>query len=204
MRDTTAWTIGKICEFHKKALSVEVLPNLVTALSNALSDPSAKVASQACYAVHNLAQACSEEREDSTNVISHFMPHMLEKLLGVANREDCEEENMRVSAYEATNMMVANSAEDMRPVVRQLLAEGLNRLEATFAATVDAHERMNLQSLLCSLVGACVHKLVAEDVTPVADRVMQLLLQVTYSVHVDGENRKQTVFVCPIQIHHRA
>jgi importin subunit beta-1 len=180
VRDTTAWTIGKICEFHKNALGAEVLPNLVTGLSNALSDSSAKVAAQACFAVHNLAQACSEEKDFPTNVISHFMPHMLEKLLGVASREDCEEENMRVSAYEATNMMVANSAEDMRPVVRQLLAEGLNRLEATFANT-DAHERANLQSLLCSLVGACVHKLVAEDVTPVADRVMQLLLQVTYT-----------------------
>jgi importin subunit beta-1 len=87
VRDTTAWTIGKICEFHKDALSADMLPTMVSGLSSALADTSPKVASQACYAVHNLAEACSDERDAPSNVLSHFMPLMLEKLLTVTNRE---------------------------------------------------------------------------------------------------------------------
>lgn len=178
VRDTSAWTIGKICELHKSSLSGDILPPMVAGLAASLEDAAPKVVSQSCYAVHNLAEACSDESEANSNVLSHFMPLMLQKLLAVTVREDWESENIRSTAYEAINMMVANCAMDMHPVVTQLLAEALNRLEQSFVAQLDAQERMNLQSCLCSLVGEMIKKLDMTQLTPFADRSMQLLFQV--------------------------
>jgi importin subunit beta-1 len=172
VRDTTAWTIGKICEYHKAAITQEMLQPVVEGLSLSLADSSPKVASQACYAIHSLAEACSGERDHKTNVLSQFMPFLLEKLLMVTNREDWDSENLRASAYEAVNMIVTNCGVDMRSVVAHLLSEALNRLEATFGASFDPSERMNLQSLLCSLIGTkildeligvviCIHLIIA-------------------------------------------
>ena len=42
-------------------------------------------------------------------------------------RDDWDSENLRACAYEAVNMIVTNSAEDMKAVVLQLLSEALNR-----------------------------------------------------------------------------
>jgi importin subunit beta-1 len=85
---------------------------------------------------------------------------------------------MRATAYEAVNMMVANSAVDMQPIVVQLLNEALTRLEASFAPQVAAAERMNLQSCLCSLVGEITKKLDTEQITPFSDRIMTVLFKV--------------------------
>jgi importin subunit beta-1 len=178
VRDTTAWTIGKICEYHKAAVTQEMLQPMLEGLSLALTDQSPKVASQACYAIHSLGEACGEEKDLSSNVLSQFMPFLFEKLLAVTNREDWDCENLRASAYEAVNMLVTNSAEDMRAVVVQLLTEALNRLELTFSPSFDTSERMNLQSLICSLIGVCAQKLSSEELAPLADRIIQLLLQV--------------------------
>lgn len=178
VRDTSAWTIGKICEMHKNALSGDILPPMVAALAGALEDRETKVVSQACFAVHNLAEACGEESEASSNVLSHFMPLMLQKLFIVASREDGDTDNIRSSAYEAMNKMVVNSAKDMQPIVVQLLAEVLNRLEQSYAPQLSPTERTNLQSCLCSLTGEIVKKLELNDISPSADRIMQLLFQV--------------------------
>ena len=43
------------------------------------------------------------------------------------DREDWESENLRGDAYEAVNMIVSNSALDMRSVVVHVLSEALNR-----------------------------------------------------------------------------
>lgn len=178
VRDTSAWTIGRICELHKSCLSNEVLPHMVAGLGASLEDPSPKVVSQACFAVHNLSEACSDESEASSNLLSHFMPQMLSKLLAITVREDWESENIRSTAYETTNVMVANSALDMQPIVVQLLNEALGRLEQSFNPAINAQERMNLQSCLCSLVGEICKKLESEQVTPFADRIMTVLLKV--------------------------
>lgn len=178
VKDTCAWVLGRICEFHTGSVSAEVLPQMVAALLAALEDESASVASQACYAIHNMAQACEDESEAPSNVLSQFMPRALDLLLRVVNREDWEVNNLRSVAYEAVNMMVQNSAMDMLSMVNLVLVEAMNRLEKTFNDSMDQQERMNLQSQLCSLIGVCVQKLPEENVKPHSDRIMQLVLHV--------------------------
>ena len=178
VKDTCAWVIGRICEFHSNAITPTIFPQMVQALTLALEDSAPSVSAQACYAVHNLAQACEDESEANTNVLSGFMPIILQKLLTVVNRPDWDEHNLRSIAYEAVNMMVQNSAADMLTVVNQVLIEAMNRLEKTFTGSLDQQERMNLQSQLCSLIGICVQKLPEENIKQQSDRIMQSVLQV--------------------------
>eukprot|EP01035_Chromulina_nebulosa_P017784 gene17784-23391_t len=184
VKESAGWTIARVCEFHKNAISMDVLPLLVDALRIALDDPDPRVVSKACLAIHNLAIACENESESQTNVISLFLPTMLEKLFSVANRPDWNEEGIRSSAYEACNMLISNSALDMKQVVVNVLVETLNRLEISLGpisantSTTETSENMNLQSHLCSLISECIRKLDQEVILVHADRIMQLLLYV--------------------------
>ena len=182
VRDTSAWTIGRICEFQKESLRPESIEPMVGALAAILDDPHLKVVSQACFAVHNLAEACKDENEAPSNILSSFMPQMLGKLFGVTLRQHGDAEslvNLRTSAFEAIMMMIENCATDMLPVVLQVLQQGFTLLEQTLAPQADTGERTTALSTLCSMVHVCVNKLpeTAVDVG-VADRAMMLLLQV--------------------------
>lgn len=178
VRDTAAWTVGRICELYKAALTPAILELMVKALAVALEDKSSKVVERVCYAIHNLAEACADESEAKSNVLSHFMAFLLEKLLLITSKKDWDSDNVVTAAYEAINKMVENSAIDMQAVVHKLLSEGLNRLEQTFALQLNPSERMNVQSSLCGLIGEIVKKLEFENIQGDADRIMQLLFQV--------------------------
>jgi len=155
-----------------------MIPTLFSTLSQTLEDEYSRVAVQGCTAVLNIAEACSSDADSETNVLSPYMPHMLEKLLLTTNREDWDCNNLRSSAFEAINMLVQNSAADMAPTVLSMLNEALSRLERTFLGQTDQQERMQLQSMLCSLISHCVQKLPKTEIMPLADRIMTLTLQV--------------------------
>jgi importin subunit beta-1 len=179
VRATTAWTLARICEYHKDAIPGEALQPMVNALLVNLEDKKTNVASQACYAIHNLALACADQNEAPSNLLSVFITQMLHKLFMLAARDDADEDNLRINAYEAIGMIVENSAMDVRPLIVQVCSETLNRLEASFGApSLDANERSELQGNLCGLIGHCVQKLETAEVTPLADRIMGLLIQV--------------------------
>eukprot|EP00604_Paraphysomonas_vestita_P001781 CAMPEP_0174823068 /NCGR_PEP_ID=MMETSP1107-20130205/21138_1 /TAXON_ID=36770 /ORGANISM="Paraphysomonas vestita, Strain GFlagA" /LENGTH=635 /DNA_ID=CAMNT_0016044165 /DNA_START=668 /DNA_END=2575 /DNA_ORIENTATION=+ len=178
VRDTATWTVARICQFHTAALSAEIIPTLMDGLVAALDDEHSQVAAQGCNAIFRLAEACSDNSEDDVNLLSQYMSGLLQKLLFVTNRDDWDTNNLRSSAYEAINMLVESSAKDMEPTVRLLYEEALNRLEITFHSHTDHQEKMQLQSMCCSLIGQCVQKLPTEDILPYADRTMTLTLQV--------------------------
>ncbi len=181
VRDTTAWTIGKICELHKQCIAGEILPAMVEGLGNALVDGNGKVVAQACYAVHNLAEACEDESEATSNVLSHFMPMMITKLMQITSKNDYDNDNIKAAAYEAVNRMIANSALDMQDIVIRLLEEALVRLQATFQPSMDSNDRMNTQSCLCSVIGEIVKKLHISVLAKYCDKIVELLLQVLNS-----------------------
>lgn len=178
VRDTATWTAARICQFHTAALSLEMIPTLMHGLVAALEDDHSQVASQGCNAIFRLAEACSDDSDNDTNLLSQYMSGLLQKLLFVTNREDWDSHNLRSSAYEAINMLVEASASDMADTVRLVYEEALSRLEQTFAAHTDHQERMQLQSMCCSLIGQCVQRLSTEIIVQYADRTMTSTLQV--------------------------
>lgn len=179
VRNTSAYTIGRICELHKDAMTNDVYPAMIGGLASAMEDPAPKVCAMALYAVHSLAASCSDESEATSNILSTFMPAMLQKLLQVASRDDADTENILNSAYEAMNSLVTNAALDMQPVLMQLLTESLNRLDAINNNTqLNPNDRTTLQSCMCSLVSEIVKKVPSEQVSPLNDRIMAMLFKV--------------------------
>ena len=149
----------------------------------ALDDSEPKIIAQTCFAVHNLAEAVEDEADKPNNFLSFFMPQMLMKLLAVSSRHDWEVENIRESAFEAMDMMVANAAQDMIPVITQLLDEVINRIEVTCTTQLDqvtgsSGTRLQMQSCLCILCNEIVKKLDETQFANYADKIMALVFSV--------------------------
>lgn len=181
VKDTTAWTLARICELHAQRIPQGYLQPLVEQLSNALQD-SSRVAAQACFAVHNLAQAFEHApRHGETNALSPFFHPLLTQLLAATERRDWQDHNLRGQAYEAVNMLIQNHALDTRPVVIQVMQVVLQRLHGTFSMPIisqdDKEERDQLQSLLCSVMQV-ITRGIDREIIPFCDHIVTLLLQV--------------------------
>lgn len=186
VKDTSAWTIGKIFELHYACVPMEALPTVVEALRQALDDPVPAVANKACFAIYNLAHdrvsSCYPASTPSTNYLTPYFPHLVDKLLGITERPDAGEANLRAAAYEAVNMLISNAAPDCNELVGQhVVPLLLQRLQQTFQMsdlTMDAKEELwNLQSLLCGTLMTCTQKL-EKNINVYADKMMELYLEV--------------------------
>lgn len=188
VRDTSAYTIGRICDLHVRAIPADIFPTLVNGLMSKLVTESPRVSAQACNAIHNLASAFADDEAaavSGTNALSQYIPSLLETLLKTADREDADEHNLRVSAIEAVSVLVQYSAPDIQPVLLQLLPVVLQRLSASFTIPAltneDREKKEGLQGLLCGLLQVLCQKMTKEEFAPHADAVMTNLLQVLQS-----------------------
>jgi importin subunit beta-1 len=178
IRDTTAWTLGRICELHRTSLPPEALQGIIEGLSAALEDRDSHVVCQVCYALYAFAQSFAEESDAPSNILSHIIPTLVPKLLEISMKPSLELDQVRPDAFETINKMVEYSAMDMHPFLLQLLTELLNRIEQTMNPSIATEHRTGLQSCLSSLISEIVPKLSAEQFAPYADRTMQVLLQI--------------------------
>jgi importin subunit beta-1 len=180
VKDTTSWTLGRICLLLPEAIDPSTLPPLMAALQQALSaQQTAKVASNASWAIHNLAS--SVEAQDSSPLSPYFQP-LLQALLGATLRRDVKQSNLQVSIYEAINALVASATADVLNIIQQILPHIMQSLQTTIGARAESAEDKQalneVQALLCGTLQAIVSKLATADVLPHAQTLMQLLLQV--------------------------
>jgi importin subunit beta-1 len=191
VKDTTAWTLGRVCQLHSSTV-VPFLNEVISTFAISLAD-SPRVASNVCWAIHNLALSFEEESDKNTSPLSPYFQGILEKLLLTTEREDADENNLRVSAYEAMNVLIQNSAKDTQHIVLKVLPVFIDRLAKTFTMQVvssdDREEITELQSLLCGVLQVIIQKS-GGDIKPNADKMMQLFLQVfsskSASVHEEA------------------
>lgn len=144
VRDTTAWTIGAICELHPD-LAKEHVQHLMPVLVEHLGEKPA-VASQVCYAIHYLAEAFEDERDAPTSPLSRFFHHVVQKLMLSCDRTDLDESNLRAAVYEALNSMITSVAQDQLQLVGNLVPLFLTRLDNT-GQMEDKHAAADLQVL---------------------------------------------------------
>lgn len=191
VKDTTAWTLGRICNFHPEAVE-QFIPQLVLVLLDSLNDVP-RVAANVCWTIHNLAEAYEEDSDKPSSGMSPMFQPLLEKLCMASDREDGDESNLRCSAYEAINTLILCSAKDATGLVFNAAPLFMLRLEKTFAMQIvsqdDKEQQVELQSLLCGVLQTIVQKL-GPEVKAHSDRIMTLLLQVfsskSASVHEEA------------------
>jgi len=185
VKDTTAWTIGRICELHVRAIPEETFPTLVNGLMGKLISEPPRVSNQSCFALHNLAAAFAGDTaadQSGTNALSPYMPTLLQTLLQVCDREDAAESNLRIAAMEAISVLIQNSAPDCKALLIQLLPVIVDRLAQSFnmptLTNEDREQKEGLQGLLCGLIQVLSLKMDRSEVLPFADSIMTNLLQV--------------------------
>lgn len=191
VRDTAAWTIGRICDHqmeriqpqHWKAMmhtpAAGEDPATRGVLWSGLEDHP-RVAANVCLALHNLAEHCEDQRDRPSNPLSTQFIAIAQALLACTERADAATQNLRTSAYEALNTTVTNSAEDTKDAILHLLPIIITRLEATFSLQIvsndDRESQIELQGLLCGTLQVATQKL-AEKAAPHCDRMMAVFLQ---------------------------
>lgn len=190
VRDTAAWTIGRVCEIiPDAAVSTNNLQPLLQALVSGLAaEP--RVASNVCWAFSSLAEAAYETasqatdaQEPATYCLSEYFEPIVQKLLETTDRADGAQANLRAAAYEALMEMVKNSPRDCYITVQKTTMVILERLqqvlnmESHVQSSSDRVQYNDLQSLLCATLQSVLRKVTPEDAPQISDPIMAALLQ---------------------------
>lgn len=183
VKDTAAWTIGRICDVLPETIDPVTLPLLMQQLHAGL-DEEPKIASHVCWAIHNLADALVVDEDEDTSALSPFFEGIVSKLLTITMREDASDTNLIPSAYEAVNVLVSNAAPDVFPLIEKLIPTLLSRLQATLTAqgisAQDREHQNEIQGLLCGAIQSIITK-EPKLAIPHSDSMMQLFLGVLTS-----------------------
>ncbi|KAJ4462253.1 putative Importin subunit beta-1 [Paratrimastix pyriformis] len=196
VKDTAAWTIGQICELHPESIGTKLF-EVMGALYEALSDVP-RVANNVCWALHNIAKADPNAADDSkpTNHLSPYFPKLIQKLMETSAREDADENNLRMSAYSAVNVMIQNAAPDVFPDVLAVVPTLIQRLTAalgmTCNSTEDREEQYDLIALLCGVVQVILQRC-GGLCRPVVPQLMGLFVQV---INAHSATVQEEVLLC--------
>ncbi|CAH0389883.1 unnamed protein product [Bemisia tabaci] len=199
VRDTTAWTIGRICDIIPDvAISEDYLKPLLKALVSGL-EAEARVAANVCWAFTGLAEASYEAatanlpegETPDTYCLSQFFNFIVEQLLATTDRSDGSQSNLRSAAYEALMEMIKSSPKDCYATVQRTMIIFLERLNTVLQMSIQNKQNKaqynDLESLLCASLQATLRKMTAEDVPQISDSVMTTLLQIfSTSTHESG------------------
>lgn len=184
IKDTTAWTIGRVCSFCPETINNEVLEHLMVTLVGALND-CPKVACASAWAIHNLADVMEINDEAETTPLSRYFEGLIRALLQISQRPDAGEANLLGTAYETINVLISKSAKDRFELIGHLIPPLMDRLKATVMSqglTGQEREKQNeVQGLLCVALGTIISKLGRAPGNPIhahADNLMMCFLRV--------------------------
>ncbi|KAK4384831.1 Importin subunit beta-1 [Sesamum angolense] len=162
VKDTTAWTLGRIFEFlHGSTVETPIITpancqQIITVLLQGMKD-------------------------------AQMLLRKPVSLLNVTHREDAGESRLRTAAYETLNEVVRCSTEETARLVLELVQVIMAELHKTLEAqklSSDEREKQNeLQGLLCGCLQVIIQKLGASEPTKYAfmqyaDQIMNLFLRV--------------------------
>jgi importin subunit beta-1 len=177
VKDTTAWTLGRICDLLITTIKPDVhLHPLISALVNGLQD-SPRIIANCCWALMNLADqyVYFEDEESQPGPLSPYYEGVVDALLRVTDKcvflstgipdsfllTHCSagnESNFRTAAYEAIASYLSHATPDAIPVVQKTAFTVLQRMEQLLGIQnqivgVDDRNNWNeLQSNLCGVV----------------------------------------------------
>ena len=185
VKDSTAYALGRITEACSEAIDPNVhLPLLISSLFEGLVS-SPKMAGSCCWALMNLAERFSGEIGCEQNPITPHFNESVSRLLQVTERGDADNQ-LRTAAYEVLNTFVQNAANESLKPVADLSDIVIKRLENTLqlqSQVVSVEDRITLEEMttsLCTVLLAIIQRL-EKDITPQADRIMTVLLQILSS-----------------------
>jgi len=174
VRDTLAWTLGRIVQFHPSIVPVKEMTPL---LGQALADVP-RVSTNICWVLQVLAENMDElfnmGQAPASTPLSEFFTQLVEALIRVTMRADATERNLRMAAYTSLGMLVSKSGNDCLQFMPPVVEEMLNHLKESFKV-ID--KECELQGYICGVLTALTTRL-RDKIQPKADAIMEAALQV--------------------------
>lgn len=184
VRNTTAWTLGRIFEFvageelePPPLLGPQNLPQVVASLLEAIRDEP-HIAEKVCYALSQLAGVF---RGVDPSPLSPYFKDVVGALLDTASRHQQVDSaatttaanslpssvtvRLQMQAFEAVNEVVRCSSIDASPLVAQLVPIAVSKLAETTSrgpahtSPETAEKQAELQGLLCGVIQVVMQKL---------------------------------------------
>lgn len=187
VRDTVAWTFGRICELIPSAAINEAYlsPLLESLLKSLKAEP--RVAANVCWAFTGLAEAAYDAAETNgdgtpeSTCLSQYFEFIVQQLLETTDRADGAQANLRAAAYEALMDMIKNAPNDCYAVVQRTTMVVLDRLNQVLQmeSQITHSDRFHfndLQSLLCATLQSVLRKVETDDAPKISDSIMSALL----------------------------
>ncbi|EDW46374.1 importin subunit beta [Drosophila sechellia] len=188
VRDTIAWTFGRICDIiPEAAINETYLQTLLECFVKSLkSEP--RVAANVCWAFIGLSDAAceaavtNEGETPETYALSPYFEYIITQLLETTDRSDGAQANLRCAAYQALMDMIKNSPLDCYLVVQRttlVILERLNQvmqMETQINNHSDRNQFNDLQSLLCATLQSVLRKVHEQDAPQISDAIMTALL----------------------------
>ena len=196
VRDSTAWTIGRIAAFHTRCvlplLGTPDQPGLMNLLLEKLGDVP-RVASFVCFAIHEIARnmkTClnstasltTSESQTTETPLDPFLSQVASALLQAAQKPDAMEGNLRQSAFEALSEVVEAVAPTPAclNVIEVVMKELIVWLEHSFTLPM-CEEICQVQGLICGCLNNITDRLGSERLNrepQVIDTLFQLYTRV--------------------------
>jgi importin subunit beta-1 len=174
VRDTIAWTLGRIAQFHPNIVPVKQLTPM---LCEKLRDVP-RVSANICWNLQVLAEAqpgaVGQGQFPDTTALSEFFTGIAQALLEVVSRPDADDRQLRMAGYNALSIVVSKAGNDCLGHMQALTQEMLNHLQASFK---NVDRECELQGFICGVLTSLVTRL-RQQVMPAAEMIMQEALKV--------------------------
>ncbi|KAL0252077.1 hypothetical protein GEMRC1_001289 [Eukaryota sp. GEM-RC1] len=125
--------------------------------------------------------------DQPTHAVPPFISRAIQDLLRTSARSDVDNDNIRISAYEALNSVILDSAEDTLATITELVRPLIDGLKQTFSqtplTTEDNETLVEIQSVLCGLLNDLCTRLQGA-IRPFADDIMSCFLEVLKFSHM--------------------
>ncbi|CAJ0585260.1 unnamed protein product, partial [Mesorhabditis spiculigera] len=194
VRDTAAWTVGRVCEMAGEVVTQpDVLQLLLPSMYAALKQEP-RVAANICWALVALAKSSYEDAankhgtdgsgQPETYVLSTCFQGIVNELIVTSERPDSNQANLRLAAYETLMEMIKNSPRDCYGIVQQTTIVMLQKLEQLLMmeqqATnqADRAQAIDLQALLCATLQSVLRKIRSEDAEQLGEPILRGLMQI--------------------------
>ena len=189
----TAWTISRIAQLYSVRIPATQLMPLLENLVKAL-DEEPRVVNKACSALHALAENKSKVARGQPWLTANILGPIIKALLKVVERDDGDECNIRVTAYETLNMLIEVHDEDSRPIIMELCKWILQRFDQSLATNCltdeDKQNNYELRDMLAASMNYICRTCNKDQVKDFGDRLMQCLL------HALAQKTSAEIFLC--------
>jgi importin subunit beta-1 len=177
VRATSAWTVGRIAEFHGDIIQKDVKA-VLGVLVGALSQEEPVIAAHACYGIfHVLNNVYSDRSDDETNELSQFFAPLFTELMKAGDREDASSAKLRVVVYEAINTLIEVAPKDCLQQAATLIPPFLQKLEQSFQATMELEDQIQYQSYI-PLVLQTITQRIGKGVMPNAEMMYKRFVEI--------------------------